>query len=185
MFHSMYLDERVSVTPSEMNAIHSAEEINDMIHRKLVEQHEKTCNANGYILPDSLELLARSSGAAENGRFTGNFMYDCKFKCTILYPTAQTVVSGVVLKINDMGAYAVYKNAIRILLARDSHIGNAEFETLQEGSTVNVRIDRSRFQTKDAYIMAVGTLVSVVPEEIVSPTQEVISSGSSSDSSSS
>jgi hypothetical protein len=59
-----------------------------------------------------------------------------------------------------MGTYAVFEEAIRVLLPRDTHLGNTEFDSIKEGTTIKVRIDRSRFQTNDPFIMAVGSLVT-------------------------
>ncbi len=160
MFHTIYLDERIALTPSELNSIRTADGIKELLLTKLREKLAGKCNADGYINPGSIELLDRSMGVAENGRFTGNLMYDCKVKCDVLYPTADTVVEGMILKVNKMGAYVVYKDAIRILLPRDSHIGDARFDALKEGDTARVRIERSRFQANDTFIMAVGKLYS-------------------------
>jgi DNA-directed RNA polymerase subunit E'/Rpb7 len=160
MFHTIYLDERVALTPNELNMIRSADGIKEIILTKLREKHAGKCNANGYVRPGSIELLGRSMGVAENGRFTGNLLYDCKIKCEVLYPTAGTIIDGMVLKVNKMGAYVVFEEAIRILLPRDLHIGDTRFDGLKEGDNINVRIERSRFQTNDQFIMAVGKLIT-------------------------
>ena len=158
MFQTMYLDVRVPLTPAEMNILTGPDSIQTMLETKLREMHEGKCNANGFVKPGSVKLLGRSMGAAENGRFTGNLLYDCKLSCDVLYPTAGTVMQANVIKVNRMGAYAVFEEAIRILLPRDLHIGSERFDAIKEGDTVEVRLDRSRFQTNDAYIMAVGRL---------------------------
>ena len=158
MFSTISLDERVAVLPSEFNSIRSEDGIQDILLMKLKDKHEGKCNANGYVRPNSIELLARSMGQAENGRFTGNLIYDCKIKCEILFPVAGTIIEGVVLKVVKMGAYVVHEEAIRILLPKDLHIGDSRFDTIEQGKTVKVRIERSRFQANDLFIMAVGKL---------------------------
>lgn len=160
MFQTVYLDERIGLTPSEVNMIRSTEAIKDILTTKLREKHEGKCNANGHVRPGSIQLISRSMGLAENAQFTGQLLYDCKFKCDVFYPTANTEVNAMVLKVNKMGAYVVFEEAIRILLPRDTHVGNVAFDELSEGQTVKVRIDRSRFQVNDSFIMAVGTLVN-------------------------
>lgn len=160
MYHTVYMDERVALTPVELNMVRSPNHIKDIIQTKLREKHAGKCNANGYVKPESIELLGRSMGIAENGRFTGNLLYDCKVKCEVLYPTAGMIIEGIVLKINKMGTYVVFEEAIRILLPRDLHLGNEQFDALTEGEIVKVRIERSRFQANDPYIMAVGRLVT-------------------------
>ena len=158
MFQTMYMDARVALTPAEINIITGQDSIQSMLETKLREVHEGKCNANGFVKPGSLKLLGRSMGAAENGRFTGNLLYDCKVACDILHPAAGAVLKANVIKVNRMGAYAVFEDAIRILLPRDLHVGSEAFDRIQEGDTVEVKLDRSRFQTNDAFIMAVGRL---------------------------
>lgn len=160
MFTTIYLDERIAILPSEFNSIRSEDGVRDILLTKLREKHEGKCNANGYVKPNSIELIARSMGQAENGRFTGNLMYDCKIKCQVLFPVAGTILEGMVLKIVKMGAYVVNEEAIRILLPRDIHLDDPNFDNIQQGATVKVRIERSRFQANDLFIMAIGRLVS-------------------------
>lgn len=159
MYQVMYLDERVSISASEMNLITSHDSIKEIIETKLRELHEGKCNSNGFVRPGSLKLLARSMGVAENGRFTGNIIYDCKISCEILYPTVGSEIKVSIIKVNRMGAYGVFDEAIRVLLPRDLHVGSMEFDGLKEGDTVKIVLDRSRFQAKDSFIMAVGHLV--------------------------
>ncbi len=154
----MYLDERVSLTPAEMNIITSTDSIKSMLETKLREKFEGRCNANGFVKPGSLKLLGRSMGAAENGRFTGNLLFDCKVACDVLYPSVGAVMRANVIKVNRMGAYAIFEDAVRILLPRDLHIGSEAFDAIKEGDVVDVVLDRSRFQTNDEFIMAVGRL---------------------------
>jgi hypothetical protein len=150
----------MAVSPSELNQLKTAEEFQELLRTKLRERMEGKCNSNGYVRPGSIEILDRTIGECENGRFTGNLLYDCKIKCDVLYPTADSVVDAYVIKVTKMGAWAVYQEAMRILIPRDLHLGSTEFDGIKEGETVKVSIQRSRFQTNDPYIMAVGKLVA-------------------------
>ena len=160
MYNTVYLDERVALTPVELGNVRVVEDVQEMLTKKLKEKHEGKCNANGYVKPGSLTILARSMGVAENGRFTGNIVYDCKFKCEVFYPVGESEMEAIVIKVNKMGAYVHFDEAIRILLPRDLHVGNVEFDSIEEGRTVPIRLERSRFQINDPYIMGVGVLVS-------------------------
>jgi hypothetical protein len=169
MYHTVYLDERVSLSPVELNDIRAADDVKGILITKLRERHEGKCNANGHVRPGSMELLARSVGLAENGRFTGNLLYDCKVKCDILYPTTESPMDVTVIKVNKMGAYAVFEEAIRVLLPRDMHLGNSEFDAIKEGDVLKIVLERSRFQTNDPFITAVGRLLpadAVVPKVV-------------------
>lgn len=159
MYHTIYLDERVALTPSEINNVSKPDDVKDMLVTKLKERHESKCNANGYVKPDSIDLVARSAGAAENGRYTGNFVYDCKMKCEVLYPKGGMVMNVLVIKVTKMGVYAVFEEAIRILVPRDIHIGSTSFDSIKEGDMIKVRLERSEIKTNAPFIMAVGKLV--------------------------
>lgn len=165
MYQTVYLDERIAITPNELNIIRHPDEIKTVIETKLKEIHEGKCNANGYIRPGSIKLIGRSMGVAENGKFTGNLVFDCKFSCEIMFPTADMELDVMIVKVNKMGAYGVFEEAIRVLLPRDLHLGSEVFDSLQESKTVRIRLIRSRFQSKDTFIMAVGKLLSEEKKE--------------------
>lgn len=161
MYTTIFMDERISLNPSELDlGTNSIDGIRDLLESKLREKHEGRCNANGYVRPGSIKILGRSMGAAENGRFTGNMIFDCKISCEVLYPVAGSEMDVRVIKVNKMGAYAVYEEAVRVLLPRDLHIGSVEFDAVREGQMIRVTVERSRFQTMDPYIMAVGRLIA-------------------------
>jgi hypothetical protein len=99
-------------------------------------------------------------GTAENGRFTGNYIFYVKLRCKVFHPETDTPIECKVIKVNKMGAYAVFDEAMRVLLPRDLHIGNVEFDGLSPDDTITLQILRSRFQTNDPFISAVGMFIS-------------------------
>jgi len=82
--------------------------------------------------------------------------------------TEGQVVDAQVLKANKMGAYAILMEggqpleAARVLLPREFHVGNAEFDGLVPGISIKLRILRAVFQKNDAFIQAVGVLDTTV-----------------------
>ena len=167
MYKSVFLEERVELPASEMSSIRSADGIKQSLMEKLSKRVEGKCNANVYVKPGSVQLLARSMGAAENGKFTGNWIYDCKFVCEVLKPVAYdakeanaeaSVLPAKVIKLNKMGVLLTFEEAIRILLPRDCHAGDPAFDALKEGDVVRVRMEKHRFQANDPYILGVGSL---------------------------
>jgi hypothetical protein len=56
-----------------------------------------------------------------------------------------------------MGMYIDYQGAIRVMVPRDLHIGEVEFNDLVKvGDTVRVEIKKSRYQVNDTSILSVG-----------------------------
>ena len=103
-----------------------------------------------------MKLLSRSVGYIEKGRNTGDIVYHIQAEGNVIYPPDGTVLQGEILRKNKMGMFVNYKDAIHVILPRDLHIGNEEFDGLQIGEVVKVEIKKSRFQVNDEYILSVG-----------------------------
>jgi hypothetical protein len=167
LFKPVYLDRRIPLSPTELRA--AATNIDEFLVKKIRKGLEGVCCTHGYVRPGSTQILARSMGLAEHGRFTGDFLYTCKVKIACLLPHANQLMDARVLKMNKLGAYVLIvdqgrvREAMRILLPRDLHLGNDEFDQLQVGQGIRVKILRSRFQNNDAFIQAVGTYEGLVP----------------------
>jgi DNA-directed RNA polymerase subunit E'/Rpb7 len=166
-FKPVFLDKRVALSPIELRD--AAGKIDDYLVGKIRKEIEGQCCTHGYVKPGSTQILARSMGQAEHGRFTADFIYQCKVRVRCYLPYADQVVEARVLKVNKLGAYALMfdegriSEAMRILIPRDLHLSNAEFEALDVGQGIRVRIMRSRFQNNDAFIQTVGMYDGVAP----------------------
>jgi hypothetical protein len=167
LFKPVFLDQRVALKPTELQE--ASADIDAFLVAKIRKDLEGQCCTHGYVQPGSTQILARSMGQAEHGRFTGDFLYTCKVKIMCLLPNADQVIEGRILKMNKLGGYALVvdggrlREAMRILLPRDLHLGNTEFDSLIEGQGVRIRLLRSRFQAKDAFIQSVGLFEGLAP----------------------
>jgi DNA-directed RNA polymerase subunit E'/Rpb7 len=151
-------EEKIYLTPKDMNTIGS-QTIDAVLLDHLKEKLENKCSRHGFVIQNSLEVLSRSMGQIENGKFTGNIIFHIQAQGRVYNPANGTRIVGRILKKNKMGVYMIYKNAIRILVPRDLHIGNEEFEKLQPQDTIEVELRKSRFQINDKYILSVGVFV--------------------------
>jgi len=149
-----FFQEKVYLTPKDLR--NDIESVDDILLDKLKERLEQRCSPNGYVLPGSLEILTRSTGMVDSGRFSGDWAFLVKAKGRVLHPPEGTMVEVEVLKSNKMGIYAVYENAIRLMVPRDLHLGDEEFDNLRVGDRINVEIQKSRFQLRDPFIVSVG-----------------------------
>ena len=149
-----FFQEKVYLNPKDLrNDITS---VDDILLNKLKERLEQRCSPHGYVLPGTLELLTRSAGMVDSGRFSGDWAFLVKAKGTVLHPPEGTSVEVEILKSNKMGIYAEYENAIRIMVPRDLHLGDEEFDQLKVGERIRIEIQKSRFQLKDPFIVSVG-----------------------------
>lgn len=173
MEHQAIFEERVPITPKELNRL-SDDTAETILLEKLQTKLENRCSKHGFVIPGSLEIISRSMGLVEVGRFTGDIVYQVQVQGKVLNPSDGLLLICDVLKKNKMGIYVEYKDAIRVLLPRDLHIGNVEFDALVIGDKIEVEIKKSRFQVNDPYILCVGiyknkilsaTLVEKIEEE--------------------
>ena len=149
-----FFQEKVYLSPSDLRR--EIESVDAILLEKVKERLEQKCSPHGYVLPGTLELLTRSAGQVDSGRFSGDWSFLVKAKGRVLHPPEGTSVDVEILKTNKMGIYAIYENAIRIMVPRDLHLGDEEFDQLKIGESIRVEIQKSRFQLRDPFIVSVG-----------------------------
>ncbi len=167
-------EEKVALGPRLLNELRSSTKtLDDLILSVLREKLEGKCNHHGYVVPDSIKLLSRSMGILENGRFTGNILFYVQAQGMVYNPANGTTIVGTVLKKNKMGLYVIYKDAIRILVPRDLHLKNPDYETIVPGNQISIQICKSRFQVNDPFIMSVGVLDGSAIQNVGNPVDEI------------
>jgi len=151
-------EEKVYLTPKALRLV-AKTTIDSILLEQLRAKLENKCSQHGFVIPNSLDLLSRSMGQLENGRFTGNIVFHVQAKGRVYNPANGTQIVGTILKQNKMGLYIIYDDAIRILVPRDLHLGNEDYESLRVGETIRVELRKSRFQIQDKFILSVGVFI--------------------------
>jgi hypothetical protein len=111
-------------------------------------------------------------GYFESARFTGDAIYYVKLEGKVIYPIDGKRIVGEVIRKNKMGLYVDYRNAIRIQVPRDLHLGNMEYDQVALGDKVEVELKRSKFAIYDAYILASGVFHSRVSSNVQAPFED-------------
>jgi DNA-directed RNA polymerase subunit E'/Rpb7 len=162
MEHTAVFQEQVALTPQDMRK--EIKSFDDVLLSKLQTKLEGRCSRHGFVVPGTVKLLSRSMGVVEKGRFTGSTLFYLQAEGTVLNPPDGAIVEGEVTRKNKMGMYVSYQvktadetmDAINIIVPRDLHIGNTEYEGVEIGARVKVEIKKSRFQVNDPFILSVG-----------------------------
>jgi DNA-directed RNA polymerase subunit E'/Rpb7 len=180
LFNPVFLEQRITLGPSEFAELSKVGSVDAFLTTKISKALEGQCCMHGYVKPGSTQILARSMGQAEHGRFTGDFLYYCKVRVLCLLPEAGQILDARILKKNKMGVYALLVDegktleAMRILIPRDGYIGDAEFDTLEESQSISVKIVRTRFQINDAFIQGLAELESIEGMAVVEEQPEEV-----------
>jgi hypothetical protein len=154
-------EEKVAVSPSDFNRLRDVG-IDEILLNKFAANREGRCSIEGWVVPGSLRILSRSMAQIEGGRFTGDLITWLRVEGSVIYPVDGIRLTGLVLKKNKMGLFVMYKDAIQIMIPRDLHIGNEEFDGIQIGDQVEVELKKSRFQINDMNIISVGLFIRKV-----------------------
>ena len=149
-----FFETKIALTPRDMGR--DITNLDSLIEEKIKTQFEGKCSRNGYVVPNSVKLISRSMGMVEKGRFTGDILFYTEAEARVLQPPDGVIVEGEVIRKNKMGIYVNYKDAIRVMIPRDLHIGDNDFDAIQVGETVEVEIKKSRYQVNDTSILSVG-----------------------------
>jgi DNA-directed RNA polymerase subunit E'/Rpb7 len=152
-----HFETKVALTPRDLR--NKIPDLDVLLEKKIKEQYEGKCSRNGYVLSDSVKLISRSIGLVEKGRYTGDILFYAEASARVLQPPDGVEVVGVVERKNRMGIYVNYRDAIRIMIPRDLHVGQddfVEFDSILPGDKIRVEIKKSRYQVNDMSILSVG-----------------------------
>jgi DNA-directed RNA polymerase subunit E'/Rpb7 len=150
------------------------------IHASLVAQlrhkYEGICLPEGYVQPRSITITEHSFG--RTNILKGGLDYSVRFQADLCLPHAgQKFRAPVTLK-SKIGLHAE-TDPIKVLLPRDLHIGNSDFDEVDVGQTIEFEVVGSRFQQGDETIVVLGKLLEVIrpavqKEEAEPEAQQVI-----------
>jgi DNA-directed RNA polymerase subunit E'/Rpb7 len=152
--------EKIALSPIDLHA--DIVSFDDILLTKLKAQLEGKCSQHGYVIPGSLQLLSRSLGFSEKGRGTADFLYYLKAQGKVYNPPDGIVVEGDVMLKNKMGCYVIIDNAVQIMVPRDLHIGNEEFDSIELNDRIRIEIKKSQFRANALHILSLGQFLGIV-----------------------
>jgi DNA-directed RNA polymerase subunit E'/Rpb7 len=122
-------------------------------------KYEGTCVAEGYLQPRSIVVVDYSLGRANLIR--GGVDYMVRFQVDVCLPHPGQVFRAPVSLKSKIGIHAEL-SPLKILLPRDLHIGNGDFEDAEESQEIEFEIVGARFQQGDESIVVLGKLKTLI-----------------------
>lgn len=139
---------------------------------QLRHKFEGVCVAEGYILNRSIAIVEHSLG--RTNFIKGGLDYTVKFQADVCMPhPGQTFRVPVTLK-SKIGIHAEL-TPLKVLLPRDLHIGNTDFEVVKEKEEIEFEVVGARFQQGDDSIVVLGQLKNVIQPAKDAPKKEAAS----------
>lgn len=157
LYTKISLNNVITIQPSEIN-----KNINKILLRKLKKNLEGKCISEGFIKPNSIVITGRSLGIAQASHFNGNVMYHINYVADVCNPLEGDIVTAKITNINKMGALATSGDddiqPLNILLAKQHHIDNKDFDKLKIDDDIKVKILGKRFDSGESQISIIGVL---------------------------
>jgi DNA-directed RNA polymerase subunit E'/Rpb7 len=120
---------------------------------------EGKCGIEGYIQPKSSVILEHSLGKVDM-LHTG-IQYRVRFHADICYPHVGQIFKAAVSFRSKIGVHAEL-TPIKILLPRDLHIGNADFESIEDTDEIIFQVLGAEFKQNDESIFVLAKLIQKV-----------------------
>ena len=159
LFISTKIKSSLSIEPKDLNS-----NLNKKIIKKIKLDVEGKCIKNGYVKKNSVKLIKRSLGQSLTSHFNGNVIFHVEYLVDLCNPLEGATIECSVINSNKMGILAgmvgVEESPLNILLAKQHHIDNAEFEDLRERDIIKIRVLGKRYEFGDSQITIIGLLES-------------------------
>ena len=118
---------------------------------------EGKCAAEGYIKPNSINIISYSSGIINSN----NIHFNVSFNCLICNPVEGMTIKCFVKNVTKAGIRAEIKgknSPIIIFIARDHHINHKIFSNIKENDTISINVVGKRYELNDEFISIIGEL---------------------------
>ena len=132
--------------------------IRNVLEKHLAHDHEGKCNAEGYVRPQSTQLLAYSSGdLTDNAAVAFEVMYEYQ-ACN---PVEGMLITCVVQNVTQAGLQAHIvpePSPLIIFVSRDHNYSNPRFAKIKAGDEIVVRVIGQHFELNDPAVSVIGEL---------------------------
>lgn len=140
--------------------VHVGKSTKRNLERWFHQEMEGKCSVEGYIRPNSTQVLTYSSGRIEGHRV----LFDVGVECQVCTPVEGHMITCVVENVTKAGIRAKMKtrdepSPVDVFCARDHHHNNSYFLSLNEGDEVTVRVIGQRYELNDPMISVIAQVI--------------------------
>lgn len=126
---------------------------------RLRAEMEGKCSKEGYIKPDSIEIVEYSPGVI-NG---SDVKFNVSIQCSVCYPVEGMSMDCTVRNVTKAGVRAEIakytQSPMVIFIARDHHYNVDKFADIKEDEIIQVKIIGTRFELNDKYVSVIAELI--------------------------
>jgi DNA-directed RNA polymerase subunit E'/Rpb7 len=127
---------------------------------------EGRCSSEGFIQRNSITIVNYSLG--RTNYIKGGVNYDVQFQADVCMPhTGQRFKAPITVR-SRIGIHCETP-PIKVLIPRDLHIGNEDFENVKVGEEIEFEVVGSRFKQQDRDIIVVAKLLTKIAAPVETP----------------
>lgn len=120
---------------------------------------EGKCIAEGFIQPNSVEIISYSSGNINSEKIE----FQTVFRCRVCHPVEGMLIECETKTITKAGIHAEVIDdqgvvPITVFVARDHHFTDRRFNEIKENMKITIKVVGVRYELNDPYICVIGTL---------------------------
>jgi len=127
---------------------------------------EGRCSSEGFIQRNSVTILNYSLG--RTNYIKGGVDYDVDFQADVCLPHPGQIFKAPIKLRSKVGIHAETP-PIKILIPRDLHLGNSDFDSAQVDEEIEFEVIGTQFKQQDADIIIVGRLIAKIEAETEAP----------------
>jgi len=127
---------------------------------------EGKCSSEGFIHRNSITIVSYSLG--RTNYIKGGVDYDVVFQADVCFPHPGQRFKAPIKLRSKVGIHADLEPT-KILIPRDLHLGNTDFEEAKVGEDIEFEVIGAQFKQQDIDIIIVGKLISKIQEEVALP----------------
>jgi DNA-directed RNA polymerase subunit E'/Rpb7 len=127
---------------------------------------EGRCSSEGYVQRDSIAVIRYSLGRANYTK--GGIDYEVTFQADVCFPHPGQILKATAELRSKIGIHGETP-PLKVLIPRDLHIGNTEFDSVEEGQEFEFEVIGPQFKQQDRTIIVVGRLRTALKPAALQP----------------
>lgn len=161
----------VELNPSELKI-----NFQDIINKKIKTEYEGICSKYGFIKPNSINIIKRSTGIFSKQHFNGNIKFDLLCNAEVCNPIKGLVVEAIVKNKNALGLLAESTievddkkiPVLDIIIPRKAAgiLSEIDLDTININDNIFVMILSKKYQLNDDKIAIIGKAVKSLESTI-------------------
>ena len=159
LYNTTIITKKINIPMRNITSIiNNTQDLNKYMEEVIEKEISDKCIVEGYIKPNSIQVLSYSNGIQENQ----NIKFQVVFECLVCNPSEGQIINCVAKNITKAGIRAEVEddyNPLIIFVARDHNYLNKLFSTIKNEQKIYVRVIGSRFELNDSKVSIVGEIV--------------------------